>query len=106
MWTQTFLVFTEKAWNKLDENQQDIVKVAASGACELADEWVYFQEKVYIEKMKKDGVTVTYPDTKPFIEASNAIYTNWFKKYPKWKKWYDEIQLFNPETRMPEAFSR
>lgn len=106
MWTQTFLVFTEKAWNKLDEKQQDIVTIAAAGACELADEWVYYQEKVYIEQAKKDGITVTYPDTKPFIEASNAIYTKWFKKYPKWKKWYDEIQLFNPETRMPEAFNR
>lgn len=106
MWTQTFLVFTEKAWNKLNKEQQEIVKIAAAGACELGDEWVYYQEKEYIKKVKKDGVTVTYPDTKPFIKASEPIYEKWFKKYPQWKKWYDEIQLFNPETRMPEAFSR
>jgi TRAP-type transport system periplasmic protein len=31
------------------------------------------QEKALIEKMKKPGVVFTYPDKKPFVEATQPV---------------------------------
>ncbi|MBW1856440.1 MAG: TRAP transporter substrate-binding protein [Deltaproteobacteria bacterium] len=104
MWTQKILFLSPKTWNKLDDTQRDIVKDAAESAIELADAWQYVREQEFIEKAKKDGFTITYPDTAPFKKASEKVYSKWFKKNPHWKVWYKDIQLLNPEERLPEAY--
>ncbi len=103
MWTQKILFISPKAWAKLDKNQRDIVKTAANEAIELTDEFQYVREQKTIEKAKKQGYTITYPDKAPFIKASEKVYEKWFKKYPQWKTWYDEIQYLDPGSRAPEA---
>ena len=104
MWTQKIIFISPKAWEKLDENQRNIVKDAAQSAIELTDAWQYVREQEFIEKAKKDGYTVTYPDTAPFKKASEKVYAKWFKKNPHWEKWYKDIQLLNPDERLPEAY--
>ena len=103
MWTQKILSMNRNSWNRLTPKQQEIVKTAAEEAIELTDQFQYVREKLAIKRAKKDGYTVTYPDKKPFMKASEAVYRKWFAKHPKWKVWYDEIQYLNPETRTPKA---
>ncbi|MEJ2170935.1 MAG: TRAP transporter substrate-binding protein [Desulfobacterales bacterium] len=105
MWTQKIIFISPKAWDKLSESQRQIVVDAADSAVELTDAWQYVREQEFIKKAKKEGYTVTYPDTAPFIKASEKVYDKWFAKNPRWKVWYDEIQLLNPEERLPEAYA-
>ncbi|UCF89762.1 MAG: TRAP transporter substrate-binding protein, partial [Desulfobacterales bacterium] len=103
MWTQKIIFISPKAWAKLDEGQRQIVADAANSAIELTDAWQYVREQEFIKKAEKEGYTVTYPDTSAFKKASENVYTKWFSKYPRWKDWYQEIQLLNPEERLPAA---
>ena len=104
MWTQKIIFISPKAWDKLDAKQKNIVRDAAESAIELTDAWQYYREQEFIQKAEKDGYQITYPDTTPFIKASEKVYTKWFKKYPHWEVWYKDIQLLNPEERLPEAY--
>jgi len=104
MWTQKIIFVSPNTWGKLSESQREIVQDAAEGAIELTDAWQYVREAEFIKKAEADGFLITYPDTKPFIKASEAVYEKWFKKYPRWNEWYKEIQLLNPEERLPEAY--
>ncbi|MFW5490014.1 MAG: TRAP transporter substrate-binding protein [Desulfovibrio sp.] len=106
MWTQKVLFISPVTWNKLSAEQKELVRSVANEAIELTDAWQYAREDAAIAKAKKAGSTITYPDTTPFKEASQEVYTEWFKKYPKWEKWYNEIQYLDPETRMPEAYKK
>lgn len=103
MWTQKILMISPKTWAKLSDEQKQLVKTVANEAIELTDAWQYARERESIEKAKKDGCTVTYPDTAPFKKASEKVYAKWFKSHPRWKKWYEEIQYLDPEARMPAA---
>jgi tripartite ATP-independent transporter DctP family solute receptor len=104
MWTQKIIFISPKMWNKLSESQREIVQDAAESAVELTDAWQYVREAEFIKKAEEDGFLITYPDTAPFKKASEEVYAKWFKKYPRWNEWYKEIQLLNPEERLPAAY--
>lgn len=106
MWTQKILFISPKTWAKLDDSQKKLVREIAKEAIELTDSWQYVREEEYIQKAKAEGVTVTYPDTTPFKKASEKVYNKWFKKFPRWKTWYDEIQYLDPATRWPAAYNK
>lgn len=104
MWTQKIIFISPDTWNKLSESQRQIVQDAAESAIELTDAWQYVRENEYIKQAEGDGYLITYPDTAPFKKASEEVYTKWFEKHPRWKSWYEEIQLLNPEEALPEAY--
>ena len=106
MWTQKILFVSPKTWKKLSAQQQAIVQEVATAAIELTDAWQYTRESEFIEKVKKEGSVVTYPDTAPFKKASEAVYTKWFNKKPQWKAWYKEIQYLDPNARLPKAYKK
>ncbi|WP_428565111.1 MAG: TRAP transporter substrate-binding protein [Solidesulfovibrio sp. DCME] len=103
MWTQKILFISPKTWNKLSDDQKALVRSVAQEAIELTDAWQYAREEEAINKAKAAGVTITYPDTTPFKQASEKVYEKWFAKYPQWKEWYAELQYLDPESRMPAA---
>lgn len=104
MWTQKILFMAPKTWGKLTDEQKEMVQTIAAEAIELTDAWQYTREAEYIEKMKADGITVTYPDTQEFKTASKSVYDKWFEAKPSWKSWYEHIQYLDPNARLPEAF--
>ena len=106
MWTQKILMISPTTWAKLSDEQKELVKTIANEAIELTDAWQYAREKEYVEIAKKEGLTVTYPDTAPFKKASEKVYEKWFKSHPRWKAWYDEIQYLDPDARFPEAYKK
>ncbi len=103
MWTQKILMISPKTWAKLSDKEKEMIKAVANEAIELTDAWQYAREAEYIQVAKKEGYNVTFPDTAPFIKASEQVYKKWFKSHPRWKAWYDEIQYLDPNARMPEA---
>ena len=106
MWTQKILMISPITWAKLSADQQELVRSIANEAIELTDAWQYAREREYIEVAKKEGLTVTFPDTAPFKKASEKVYDKWFKSHPRWKAWYDEIQYLDPDTRFPAAYKK
>lgn len=104
MWTQKIIFISPNVWKKMSAEQQEIVQNAAESAIELTDAWQYVREEEFIEQAEADGYIITYPDTAPFKKASETVYEKWFQKYPRWNEWYKEIQLLNPEERLPEAY--
>lgn len=106
MWTQKILMISPITWAKLSDEQKELVKTIAAEAIELTDAWQYTREAEYLETAKKEGLTVTYPDTAPFKKASEKVYEKWFQSHPHWKAWYDEIQYLDPGARLPKAFEK
>jgi TRAP-type C4-dicarboxylate transport system substrate-binding protein len=102
-WTQKVIFISPKAWNKMDNKQKEIVRIAAQQAVELTDQFQYVKEVMALEKAKDEGYTVTYPNLDPFKRASQKVYDEWFKRYPHWEKWYEEIQYLDPDARTPKA---
>ena len=73
------LVISTRVWAKLTEQEREMLQ-------EAADESVLYQRKLWIKseeeamiKVKEAGVTVTYPDKTPFVEAVQ----------PMWDKYKD-----------------
>lgn len=106
MWTQKVLMMSPTTWGKLSPEQQELVRTIANEAIELTDAWQYTREEEYVEVAKKEGLTVTFPDTAPFKKASEKVYEKWFKSHPHWKAWYDEIQYLDPGARLPAAYKK
>ena len=106
MWTQKIMFISPKTWKKLSDDQKLLVKTIATEAIELTDAWQYTREAEYIQKVKAEGNTVTYPDTAEFKKASEKVYAKWFEKKPQWKAWYKEIQFLDPNARLPEAYKK
>jgi len=103
MWTQRFTFISPKTWDKLSQEQREIIEMSAKEASNLTDQYQYAKEKVFIEKAKADGFVVTYPDIEKFKDASQKVYDKWFKKYPQWKSWYEDIQYLDPYERETKA---
>ena len=106
MWTQKVLFISPKTWAKLDDGQKALVRSVAKEAIELTDAWQYVREAEFVEKARAEGYNITYPDTAPFKKASEKVYEKWFKKYPRWSRWYEEIQYLDPDTRWPAAYKK
>jgi len=103
MWAQRIIAISKEAWNRLSDEQKEIISISGKEACEISDQFVYVKEEEFIEKAKEDGYVVTYPDIKPFKEKSSLVYDKWFEKNPHWKELYEEIQYLDPHVREPVA---
>jgi len=102
-WSGFLFLVSKATWNKLTPKQREIIEVAAKESCALQREWAHIKDLQTLEVLKKKGKIVTYPDREPFKEASQSVLEKWFKKYPHWKGWYEQIQALDPETAKPKA---
>ena len=102
-WTNQIAFVSKKAMKKVSENQRNIILSSLRDALDLVDVYQEIRESQFIEKAKKEGYTVTYPKVKDFKDASAPVYAKWFKEYPHWEKWYNEIQYLDPAVRVTEA---
>jgi len=102
-WSGFLFLVSKATWNKLTPEQQEILEVAARESSALQREWAHIKDLETLEVLEKEGKAVTHPDREPFKEAAVAVREMWFKKYPHWKVWYEQIQRLDPETARPEA---
>lgn len=75
-------LFTGMAtWKKLTPKQQQVIMDAAKQSKLWIDKDTETEEKVYIDKMKAEGVTAAYPDVEPFRKAAMSAHTTLATKY-------------------------
>jgi tripartite ATP-independent transporter DctP family solute receptor len=102
-WSPFLFLVSNQAFEKLTPEQQEILITTAKETSALQVEWNHIQDERVLEILKKEGKTVTYPDREPFRKAAQSVLKTWFKKYPHWEQWYEEIQYLDPATAQPKA---
>jgi TRAP-type transport system periplasmic protein len=68
-----FVMIGEKFWSKLTPAQQAMVKKAQAASRSVVEEMLPGQQKEFMAKMEKAGITFTYPDKKEFMEATQPV---------------------------------
>lgn len=83
-----------KTWEKLDENQQQLVSDGVQAWIKSMDDEGLKQDREALEFMEEQGTTISYPeDLTPFIEACKSVYDEFFADSPEdWVKIVKDIQ--------------
>lgn len=102
-WSQFMVMINPRVIDGLSPEHQEIVEQSILEAIEIADQNLRAREDEFIEKAIADGMTVTYPDTSEFIAKAQAMYKDWFARYPHWEDWYNAIQYMDPFIRRTQA---
>ena len=63
----------ETSWNKMSEEQQQIVADAAVASAEFNRELNKQQTEDYITELEAKGMTIIEPDLAPFVEATSGV---------------------------------
>lgn len=86
------LIISTKVWNTLDEDEKRWIQ-------EAADESAVFQYQLWAEsveesyrELRKAGVTITFPDQKPFREAVESLYENFKVVQPEMYEMVEKIR--------------
>lgn len=78
-YTPAGFIMSSKTWNKLSQEQQQIIIEAAANATKLQRQESRKREDEYIKVLKNNGMEFTYPDLTKFKEASEKVY----EKHPE-----------------------
>ena len=73
-YNSTHLLMNKSVFDKLSADQKKIIVEEAVKAGLAMQKAVRSQEVAQIDELKKNGMQVAYPDTKPFITASAPVY--------------------------------
>jgi len=68
-----YVMIGEKFWSARSAQEREWIKKAQAASEEVVRSILPEQQKALIEKMKKSGVVFTYPDKKPFMEATQSV---------------------------------
>lgn len=68
-----YVMIGEKFWSARSEKEREWIKKAQAASEEVVMQMLPNQEKELVDKMKKSGIVFTYPDKKPFIEATQPV---------------------------------
>jgi len=72
-------------WNTVPEEFKEVIQGAAVKFKERQDELLKKEYEGYIDNLKAEGVTITYPDRTPFIQKAPIIYKKYSERYPELK---------------------
>ena len=73
-YNSTHLLMNKAAFDKLTADQKKVIVEEAVKAGLAMQKAVRSQETAQIDELKKNGMQVAYPDTKPFMTASAPVY--------------------------------
>ncbi|AZR74758.1 hypothetical protein BBF96_00225 [Anoxybacter fermentans] len=92
MYSPGYIVINKGVWDRLSEDEKEIIKKAAQVTSEAILNAVRSQEDQIIKEITNKGVVVTYPDLKPFMERVKPIVNEFIEEYPETKDIIDDIQ--------------
>lgn len=75
------MVFNLDVWNELPEDLQKIVTDCAVSYGQQHRQAVTENEADMIAELEAAGMQISYPDTTPFIEASQSVYDDFYAQY-------------------------
>ncbi|MDR1625933.1 MAG: TRAP transporter substrate-binding protein [Spirochaetia bacterium] len=81
----------KKYWDSLSPANQKVVQDAASAFAKEETALYIKNAEADIETLKSKGLTITYPDTKPFIDSMKPVLQQFCVKYPRLKEMVDII---------------
>ncbi len=76
-----YAMIGEKFWQSLSDEHKALFIKAQKASREEVTRILPGQQKEFLAKMKKAGLTITYPDKAPFIEATQKVRDKLGKKY-------------------------
>ena len=76
-------VIRQDIWDKLSDSDKEILEMAAINAQKTDRDLISRQTEDYIEKLKEEGMTITYPDLEEFKDATSSIYDSFADTYNK-----------------------
>ena len=71
-----YVVIGEAFWNRLSDADKALLNKAQAASQKVVEDLMPDQSKEFIRKIEAAGVTITYPDKKPFIEATQKVRDN------------------------------
>jgi len=92
MYSPAYLVINKRFWDKLSDDQKEIIKDAAFATTRYVFHKMKMLESDIIAKLKEAGLVVTEPNIKPFREKTWFIVEEYIKKYPHTKEIIETIQ--------------
>ena len=91
MWGSNILFVSEKFFQSLTAEQQEMVLKCLEDSCT-------YQRKLYVESqdackqhLMEMGIEITYPEMQAFRDATESCYDNFYKDYPDLKPVVEEI---------------
>ena len=85
-----FVVISQKVWDSLSEEDQQILIQAQEEALEKSIGVVEQHNRDGLEAMKANGVAINELDLKPMVEATAAVRDEYIQKYPEMKPVLDK----------------
>ena len=73
----------DKFFQSLPKAYQDVLTKAARAAGDYQFKLLQDDEKAVMKKLQDKGLQITYPDLKPFMEATKVVRDNYAKSYPQ-----------------------
>ena len=70
-------------WASLGEEDQKIFKEVMDECSQKERVLSRQMDTEAVEQLKEQGMTVTYPEKQPFIDAASSLYETWEKDYGK-----------------------
>ncbi len=92
MYSPGYIVVNNDVWDKLTDEEQQIVGEAAQKAAKKIKEDTEKQDEDIIESITEKGVEVTQPELKPFMEKVTPIIDEYIEDYPHTEKIIRQIQ--------------
>jgi tripartite ATP-independent transporter DctP family solute receptor len=75
-----YCVMSRNFYESLPDQYQVVIDKAAREMVTKEREWYRANDENKLAEIEKEGVHVTYPDRKPFMEASKSVYEKWAPK--------------------------
>jgi tripartite ATP-independent transporter DctP family solute receptor len=85
------VVVGKKFWDSLSADNQKVLKDAVAAFVKEEAALYIKNADADIETLKSKGLTITYPDTKPFVDSMKPVLQKYMEKYPRLKEMVDII---------------
>jgi tripartite ATP-independent transporter DctP family solute receptor len=76
-----YVMICNSFWKRLSDEDKALFQKAQAASRQEISSILPKQQTEYIDKMKQKGLTITFPDKAPFIEATQKVRDNLGKKY-------------------------
>lgn len=85
------MIFNAARWNSFSDEQKKLLSDAAKEFGAEHRKAIRDNEESMLAKLKEAGMEVGYPDTKPFIDAAQSVYADFYKQHDWAEQLVNEI---------------
>ena len=90
------VVVGKKFWDSISSENQKVLRDAVAAFVKEETALYIKNADADIETLKSKGLTITYPDTKPFVDSMRPVLQQFMGKYPRLK---DMVDIINSKKK-------